>query len=596
LIHIRAELAVNSRNISLLPAIVLMVVLAPPPGRTQEVFASPTHDVAIETDKDRAIAGTAGATTFTFFYGKRQTFRTVGVAQRWANILGNVTNPSGVDSLTYRLNGGSSNRLSLGPDLRRLYTEGDFNIDLSWPQLQPLPDSNIVILTAYEHANIKQDTVALFYHAGTIWPIPSTVSWSSSPDITTSVQVVDGQWTIENGGVRTVDLGYDRLIAIGDTTWTDYQVTVPITIHSINPDAYDNEESGQPVVGVFVRWVGHTDDPVSGWQPKSGWNPSGALGIYAFNTVANGGERLEIWKDVFDTSGKTIPFGQPTLFKMLVRGQTDGDLYSLRVWPQGTAEPSEWDITYLDITKQAARGSLLLLSHFVDATFGDVQITPAPPLPVQLAQFTGMAMGLDRVQLFWRTLSETNNYGFEVLRAPDQPAAFTTISGSFVAGHGTTIEPQDYGFTDSGVSAGAWYYRLKQIDLDGTTTYHDPIRISVGDVASSGKEQVPTDFSLFQNFPNPFNPSTTIRYALPTRSHVRLTVFNTLGQRVATLVDEENDAGYHEVQLSAKSGTPFGGDRSQLSSGVYFYRLQAADVAATSGQSFVQTRRLVLIK
>jgi hypothetical protein len=200
------------------------------------------------------------------------------------------------------------------------------------------------------------------------------------------------------------------------------------------------------------------------------------------------------------------------------------------------------------------------------------------------------------VQLFWRTLSETNNYGFEVLRAPDQPAAFTTIPGSFVAGHGTTIEPQAYGFTDSGVSAGAWYYRLKQIDLDGTTTYHDPIRISVGDVASSGKEQVPTDFSLYQNYPNPFNPSTTIRYALPTRSHVRLTVFNTLGQRVATLVDEENDAGYHEVQLSAKSGTPFGGDGAQLSSGVYFYRLQAADVAASSGQSFVQTRRLVLIK
>jgi hypothetical protein len=89
---------------------------------------------------------------------------------------------------------------------------------------------------------------------------------------------------------------------------------------------------------------------------------------------------------------------------------------------------------------------------------------------------------------------------------------------------------------------------------------------------------VPKEFMLDQNYPNPFNPSTTIQFALPARSHVNLSLFNTLGQRVAQLVNEELEAGYHEVQFNA----------ANLSSGVYFYRLQAGD--------FIQTRRLLLIR
>jgi hypothetical protein len=96
-------------------------------------------------------------------------------------------------------------------------------------------------------------------------------------------------------------------------------------------------------------------------------------------------------------------------------------------------------------------------------------------------------------------------------------------------------------------------------------------------VSESGRT-IPTDFELFQNYPNPFNPSTTISYALPHRSHVTLTVFNTLGQKEAELVNGDIDAGYHEIQFNA----------SNLASGVYFYRMQAG--------SYVETKKLLLVR
>jgi hypothetical protein len=89
---------------------------------------------------------------------------------------------------------------------------------------------------------------------------------------------------------------------------------------------------------------------------------------------------------------------------------------------------------------------------------------------------------------------------------------------------------------------------------------------------------LPLDPVLFQNYPNPFNPGTVIRYALPARSDVTVTVYNTLGQRVALLVRETQERGYHQVNF----------DGAGLATGVYFYRLQAG--------SSVGTKRMLLLK
>jgi len=126
---------------------------------------------------------------------------------------------------------------------------------------------------------------------------------------------------------------------------------------------------------------------------------------------------------------------------------------------------------------------------------------------------------------------------------------------------------------------------VKCLAVDGTNLYagttagvwRRPLTEMITSFGPKSSE-VPLEFSLHQNYPNPFNPSTTIKYELPQRAHVVLTVFNMLGQKVTTLLDEVIDAGYHEAQF----------DASDLASGVYLYRLTTGD--------FVQTRKMILVR
>jgi hypothetical protein len=203
-------------------------------------------------------------------------------------------------------------------------------------------------------------------------------------------------------------------------------------------------------------------------------------------------------------------------------------------------------------------------------------VWPATSLPVQLASFNGNVASDGSVHLAWSTLTEENTYGFRVQRSGLTAEKYQTLVGSFIAGHGTTLQRHAYAYVDTPGSSGRWWYRLMQIDLDETSRFSDGISVDFS--AGSVGGEMPTEFSLGQNYPNPFNPSTTIRYALPSRSNVTLTVSNIIGQQVATLVHGSEEQGYHEVKL----------DGLNLASGVYFYRLQAG--------SFVQSKKFVLLR
>ncbi|MFQ3598140.1 MAG: T9SS type A sorting domain-containing protein [Chloroherpetonaceae bacterium] len=187
-------------------------------------------------------------------------------------------------------------------------------------------------------------------------------------------------------------------------------------------------------------------------------------------------------------------------------------------------------------------------------------------LPVELTAFEG-AFKNGEVHLSWRTASELNNAGFEIERSVDRET-FTQIG--FVRGNGTTTEAQSYSFVDrSTFNTEKVYYRLKQVDFDGQFEYSNIIEVSVS---------LPTKFSLAQNYPNPFNPTTSIAYELPRTSRVVLKVYDVLGREVTTLINEEQSAGRYVQTFNA----------SNLSSGIYFYRLQAGN--------FVETKKMMLVK
>ena len=107
---------------------------------------------------------------------------------------------------------------------------------------------------------------------------------------------------------------------------------------------------------------------------------------------------------------------------------------------------------------------------------------------------------------------------------------------------------------------------------------------------------IPARFVLEQNYPNPYNPVTNIKYSLPVKGDVILKVYNSLGQEIRTLVNEEKPAGSYEVEFSAIGGSASGGGKYRLSSGIYFYHLKVVNLSTGVGEVFVETKKMILLK
>lgn len=185
------------------------------------------------------------------------------------------------------------------------------------------------------------------------------------------------------------------------------------------------------------------------------------------------------------------------------------------------------------------------------------------PLPIQLAHFTAVRETEGGVRLSWMTLSERNNFGFEVQKRPGTDGGFQTVPNGFVPGAGTTVEPRSYTFLDPEVPVGTVSYRLKQMDLNGGVHFTDPVVVT--DVTGITDGERPLSYRLEQAYPNPFNPTARFRFALPAAARVRIGLYNQLGQEVRVLVDGHREAGFHDIDVDA------GG----LPSGVYIYRMES---------------------
>jgi len=226
------------------------------------------------------------------------------------------------------------------------------------------------------------------------------------------------------------------------------------------------------------------------------------------------------------------------------------------------------------IRYNADYGAMLVEATFSDISFSfynksGTQIDSyeiIDPLPVELAFFAGTLNG-NKVQLRWRTETELNNYGFSVERTTDN---LLWSSIGFVEGHGNSNSPKHYNFSDSDIDqSGEYYYRLKQIDNDGTFEYSNVVTVTVG---------LPVLFALSQNYPNPFNPETRIDFRLAEKQRVSLRVYNMLGELVKELVNEEKPAGSYSVTF----------DGTNVPSGIYVYRIQT--------EGFSENKKMTLIK
>ena len=212
------------------------------------------------------------------------------------------------------------------------------------------------------------------------------------------------------------------------------------------------------------------------------------------------------------------------------------------------------------------------------ATFHAGIPTPAAenPLPIVFSSISATQVGPFRVELTWTTETEVNNFGFFVERKRADETDFIELPGSFIPGQGTTTTPHAYSYVDSTSPEGALHYRVRQVDLDGTTHYSPTVEVSV---VTGVRGQEPSEFILSQNYPNPFNPSTTIEFRVPATSWTTLEVFSPLGESVRTLFNATAEAGKRYRVTFAAQG---------LSSGMYIYRLRSG--------SLVFTKKLIVLK
>jgi len=233
---------------------------------------------------------------------------------------------------------------------------------------------------------------------------------------------------------------------------------------------------------------------------------------------------------------------------------------------QSTFTDAGWDFTSIwEIIAPASSSGNSLAKANANGNYPNLQNNPNSALPVELTAFSATVTN-DVILLNWSTATEVNNYGFEVERKQTD-AEWNKIG--FVEGNGNSNSPKYYTFTDNTVPAGKYLYRLKQIDIDGKFEYSNEIEVDLS---------APVNYELSQNYPNPFNPTTVIKYSIPEDNFVTIKLYNILGKEVSTLVNDYKETGKYKVSI----------DGSKLSSGVYFYSIQAGN--------FREVKKMILQK
>ena len=267
--------------------------------------------------------------------------------------------------------------------------------------------------------------------------------------------------------------------------------------------------------------------------------------------------------DISDATGLSNGTGTASNYRLLYRSGTSGAFSSA-----ATGSSISGDVvTFNSVSLQDGYYALGAES---DAT-----------LPVELTSFELLETRNNGITLQWVTESEINNLGFNLDRKTpitDWSQIASYVTHPALQGQGSVSHQTIYTFTDNTVQENESYdYRLSDVDYDGNVEYHS---LQLMGVSSTN---IPEQFILYPNYPNPFNPVTTIRYDLPDDAHVTLTINDLMGREVITLVNGLKPAGSRSIQWDARDE-----QGRAVSAGLYLYTIQTGD--------YNKSNKMVLLK
>jgi hypothetical protein len=201
-------------------------------------------------------------------------------------------------------------------------------------------------------------------------------------------------------------------------------------------------------------------------------------------------------------------------------------------------------------------------------------------LPVTLSSFQARA-GYGNIQLEWTTASEENNAGFYLMRSEDPEGEFIRLNNELIEGNGNANTSHTYSYTDPEVTPDVtYYYKLYSVDYNGDVYAYNTL-------ATGTAMMLPKSFAIYQNYPNPFNPTTRLKFDVPKQAEISIEIYNMLGQKVRTLVNNEiyQPGVYDNIIWNARD------DRgNQVANGIYYMVFSARNF------DFRQVRKLVFMK
>ena len=237
--------------------------------------------------------------------------------------------------------------------------------------------------------------------------------------------------------------------------------------------------------------------------------------------------------------------------------------------------PGGWTATTASFSVPVAKGPLDVFLTFSNSGDGT--------LPITLSLFTATLTHANHVSLYWITATETGVQGYYLYRSEDQVLENASLVSPLIPGTNSSTE-QHYQFDDlDTLPATQYYYWLEGLDTDGTTAYYGPVGVLTNIGIDTNPPLVPTRTELIGNFPNPFNPSTTLRYSLKTAAEVNFSIWNCRGQLVNRFSQSHNSPGFFSLIFAGKDL-----QGRSLASGIYFCRMEA------EGQSSI--RKMLLLK